>query len=221
MPARAYYRVVRGACGTSARGSAYDTDNRLGLWQGRCQHWKYKRMHSWSAAFFPFSLASTCCSPWLAAYSRWRASPVAAVALTAGVSGRASRRFGGSSPGGTEQVPELTIRRGNEAMTHRRLAERSTRGTRARPAQRACDTRHREVQGDSFGGQRRRHVSHGWQEHHPSGESQYGPVTGATGMKGEQQFEITSILDQRHTRRLLPSRGRASPRRGVDALLDR
>ena len=40
-------------------------------------------------------------------------------------------------------------------------------------------------------------------------------------IKGEQRDETTSILDQRHARRLLSSRGRAPPGRGVDALLDR
>src|SRR5688500_12030861 len=39
--------------------------------------------------------------------------------------------------------------------------------------------------------------------------------------QGAQRDETTSILDQRDTRRLLPSRGSAPSRRGVDALLDR
>lgn len=43
----------------------------------------------------------------------------------------------------------------------------------------------------------------------------------AARIKGEQPDETTSILDQRHARRLLSSRGRAPAGRGVDALLGR
>ena len=45
--------------------------------------------------------------------------------------------------------------------------------------------------------------------------------TRAAHQGGELRDETSSILDQRHARRLLPSRGRAPPGRGVDALLDR
>ena len=51
-------------------------------------------------------------------------------------------------------------------------------------------------------------------------QSEYGPVY-TRRIKVGQRDETTSILDQRHARRLLPSRGRASSGRGVDALLDR
>ena len=51
--------------------------------------------------------------------------------------------------------------------------------------------------------------------------SEYGPANVLGAIKGEQRDETTSILDQRHARRLLRSRGRAPPGRGVDALLDR
>src|ERR671910_669081 len=52
-------------------------------------------------------------------------------------------------------------------------------------------------------------------------KSEDGPAGAGRRIKGEQLDETTSILDQRHSRRLLPSRGGDGPRRGVDALLDR